>query len=233
MPAATPNQLNLGIRLDDDATFENYLVTGANQQAVTNLFSLDTADPYTYIWGTGSTGLTHLLQAACHQHTMADRNAIYVPLAGKSQLAPEILIGANSLSLVCIDDADRLDGDEEWEAALFTAFNAMAESDTRLIIAAKTAPQNLSVNLADLQSRLQSGLVFQLLELSDTEKLLALQLRARHRGMDLSDSVAEFILLRAERSLTTLMEILDKLDESSLQEQRSLTIPLVKSTLGW
>ena len=230
MSATTPNQLILGIRLDDAARFENYLISSANQQAATSLSSLDEADPYTYIWGTG---LTHLLQAVCHQYTMADRSAIYLPLAEKSQLSPEILIGANTLSLVCIDDVDQLDGDEKWEAALFTAFNAMAESDTRLIVAAKSAPQSLSVNLADLHSRLQSGLVFQLLELSDTEKLAALQLRARHRGMDLSDSVAEFILLRAERNLTTLMEILDKLDASSLQEQRSLTIPLVKSTLGW
>lgn len=233
MPATTPNQLTLGIRLDDDARFENYLVSSANQQAASSLSNLDKAEPYTYIWGTGSTGLTHLLQAACHQYTMADRSALYLSLAEKSQLSPEILIGANSLSLVCIDDVDQLGGDDEWEAALFTAFNAIAESDTRLIIAARTAPQDLLVSLADLHSRLQSGLVFQLLELSDTEKLAALQLQAKHRGMDLSDSVAEFILLRAERSLTALMKILDKLDESSLQERRSLTIPLVKSTLGW
>ena len=47
------------------------------------------------------------------------------------------------------------------------------------------------------------------------------------------DSVGEFILLRAERNLSALMRILDELDHRSLQQQRKLTVPLVKETLGW
>ena len=83
------------------------------------------------------------------------------------------------------------------------------------------------------QSRLHSCLIFQIASLSDQEKLSALQLRARNRGMELSDSVADYILQRAERSLASLMLILEQLDQRSLAEQRRLTIPLVKSTLGW
>jgi DnaA-homolog protein len=60
-----------------------------------------------------------------------------------------------------------------------------------------------------------------------------LQLRARNRGMELGDSVADYILTRAERKLGALMSILDELDKSSLEQKRKLTVPLVKSTLGW
>ena len=87
--------------------------------------------------------------------------------------------------------------------------------------------------LPDLLSRLQSGLLYQLVELDDEDKLLALQLRAKKRGLDMPDSVGEFILLRAERNLSALMRILDELDHRSLQQQRKLTVPLVKETLGW
>jgi len=93
--------------------------------------------------------------------------------------------------------------------------------------------QQLPILLPDLLSRLQSGLLYQLVELDDEDKLLALQLRAKKRGLDLPDSVGEFILLRAERNLSTLMRILDELDHRSLQQQRKLTVPLVKETLGW
>ena len=93
--------------------------------------------------------------------------------------------------------------------------------------------QQLPIVLPDLLSRLQSGLLYQLVELDDEDKLLALQLRAKKRGLDLPDSVGEFILLRAERNLSTLMQILDELDHRSLQQQRKLTVPLVKETLGW
>ncbi|MCH7673007.1 MAG: DnaA regulatory inactivator Hda, partial [Proteobacteria bacterium] len=44
--------------------------------------------------------------------------------------------------------------------------------------------------------------------------------------------VADSIVARAARSLAALMQILDRLDESSIKEQRKLTIPFVKSTLG-
>jgi DnaA family protein len=232
MPNANPDQLTLGVGLDDDARFENFFVSDVNQSLVSALAASE-KEPFLYIWGNGSPGLSHLLQASCNKSTAEGRGAIYVPLADQSQFAPQILEGAESLSLVCIDDIESIAGDVEWEAALFTAFNATRQTGTQLIIAGHMAAQQLTIQLPDLHSRLQSCLLFQLFELSDEDKLSALQLRARQRGFDLPDAVGEFILLRAQRSLSALMQILDELDHSSMQQQRKLTVPLVKSTLGW
>lgn len=232
MSAVNSRQLALGVGLDDDARFENFFVGFENQQALDYL-QADSKEQFVYIWGRGSPGLTHILQAACHSSTTKGNNSLYLPLKEKSQLSPQILDGLSSLSLVCIDDIDAIAGEKNWESALFTAFNSIKESHTQLIIAGKTAPQNLEIELPDLHSRLQSGLILQLQALDDEGKLLALQLRAKQRGIELSDSVAEFILLRAERGLATLMQILNQLDQSSLEQKRKLTIPLVKSTLGW
>lgn len=232
MSVVNSRQLTLGVGLDDDARFENFLIGYENQQALDYL-QADGDEQFVYIWGSGSPGLTHILQAACHSSTSKGRSALYLPLKEKSQLSPQILEGLSSLSLICIDDIDVIAGDASWESALFTAFNSIKESHTQLIIAGKTAPQNLEVELPDLHSRLQSGLILQLQALNDEEKLLALQLRAKQRGIELTNSVAEFILLRAERSLAALMQILDQLDQSSLEQKRKLSIPLVKSTLGW
>jgi len=232
MPNSSPDQLTLGVGLDDDAQFENFFVSDVNQPLVSALAAGE-EEPFLYIWGNGSPGLSHLLQASCNRATAEGRGAIYVPLADRAQFAPQILEGAESLSLVCIDDIEHITGDDEWEAALFTAFNAMRQTGTQLIVAGHMAAQQLPIQLPDLHSRLQSGLLFQLFELSDEDKLSALQLRARQRGFDLPDAVGEFILLRAQRDLSALMQILDELDHSSLQQQRKLTVPLVKSTLGW
>lgn len=232
MPNSNPDQLTLGVGLDDDAQFENFFVSDANRSLLSAL-TAPVGEPFLYIWGNGSPGLSHLLQASCHRCTASGHGAIYVPLADRAQFAPQILEGAESLSLVCIDDIENIAGDSEWESALFTAFNAMRQTGTQLIVAGHMAAQWLEIRLPDLHSRLQSGLLFQLFELSDEDKLAALQLRARQRGFDLPVAVGEYILLRAERDLSALMQILDKLDRSSLQQQRKLTVPLVKSTLGW
>ena len=226
------DQLTLGVGLYDDAQFKNFFVSDVNQPLVSALAAGE-EEPFLYIWGNGSPGLSHLLQASCNKTAAEGRTAIYVPLADQSQFAPQILEGAESLSLVCIENIENIAGDVEWEAALFTAFNAMLQTGTQFIVAGHMAAQQLTIQLLDLHSRLQSGLLFQLFELSDADKLLALQLRARQRGFDLPDAVGEFILLRAERNLSALMQILDELDHSSMQQQRKLTVPLVKSTLGW
>jgi len=232
MPNSNPDQLTLSVGLNDDAQFKNFFVSDANQPLVTAL-AAGKEEPFFYIWGNGSPGLSHLLQASCNNAAAEGRGTIYVPLAERAQFAPQILEGAEFLSLVCIDDIENIVGDVEWEAALFTAFNAMEQAGTQLIISAHMAAQQLVIQLPDLHSRLQSGLLFQLDELSDEDKLSALQLRARQRGLDLPAAVGEFILLRADRNLSALMQILNELDHSSMRQQRKLTVPLVKSTFGW
>ena len=103
----------------------------------------------------------------------------------------------------------------------------------RLLLAATASPRELPVQLPDLQSRLTLALVFQLHALSDEDKLRALQLRASRRGLHLTDEVGRFILTRGERSMSALFELLERLDQASLQAQRKLTIPFLKETLGW
>ena len=83
------------------------------------------------------------------------------------------------------------------------------------------------------QSRLSLALVFQLQQLSDEDKLRALQLRASRRGLNLPDDVGRFILTRGARSMSALFDLLDRLDQASLQAQRKLTIPFLKEILGW
>ena len=51
--------------------------------------------------------------------------------------------------------------------------------------------------------------------------------------MELPDKVADFIYQRCNRSMAGLIEVLQKLDDSSLTHKRKLTIPLVKTTMAW
>jgi DnaA family protein len=137
------------------------------------------------------------------------------------------------LSVVCIDDLHCVAGQPAWEQALFNLFNQLKESGTALIISSGASAKDLNLNLRDLQSRLQSMLVFNLINLDDTDKKQALQHRAKQRGFELSDAVADYIIVRAGRGFDDLMKVLDTLDTTSLVQQRRLTVPLVKSALNW
>ena len=232
-----PIQLPLGVRLRDDATFANYY-PGANAAALGYVERLCEADAgwtesLIYLWGGAGVGRSHLLQAACLRFEQRGEQAVYLPLAELADYGPELLDNLEQCELVCLDDLQAVAGRTDWEEALFHLFNRLRDAGRRLLLAADTAPRELPIQLADLQSRLTLALVFQLQSLSDEDKLRALQLRASRRGLQLSDEVGRFILTRGERSMSALFELLERLDQASLQAQRKLTIPFLKETLGW
>jgi DnaA-homolog protein len=233
----TPIQLPLGVRLRDDATFANYY-PGANAAALGYVERLcepeaGWTESLIYLWGGAGVGCSHLLQAACLRFEQLAEPAVYLPLRELVDYGPPILDNLEQYELVCLDDLDAVAGRGDWEEALFHLFNRLRDSGRRLLLSAACSPRELAVGLPDLQSRLTLALVFQLQSLSDEDKLRALQLRASRRGLQLSDEVGRFILTRGTRSMSALFELLERLDQASLQAQRKLTIPFLKETLGW
>lgn len=227
-----PTQLTLPIRLRDDATFANFYF--ANNKLLLSLLSAfinANSEPYLYLWGHRGVGRSHLLQACCHEANQQGMMSAYIPLLDIDLLHPSIFDDLEKLDLVCIDDLQMIAGQHHWEESLFHLFNRIKEAKSKLLVAAQAVPKELKLNLKDLTSRLASGLIFNIKELNDADRLLALQFRAKLRGLELSDEVGQFLLHRVQRNLTSLFENLEKLDQASLAKQRKLTIPFIKQIL--
>ncbi len=233
MSITSQRQLPLPVRLKDEATFDNFLpqpaaraLIGALQQQVSAA-----GEAIIYLFGGAGSGKSHLLQASCH---LAGGNAIYLPLGELVDYEPaEVLQGIETLDLVCLDDVDRVLQRADWELALFNLCNRAREQGCKLLVAGNAAPRALAVNLPDLRSRLAWGIVYQLSEAQDDEKIAILQFRAARRGLSLSREVCSYIVIRSARDTEALLDLLDKLDDASLIEQRALSIPFVKGILGW
>ena len=185
-----------------------------------------------YLWGQSGTGKSHLLQAACTLASDCGRPVAYIPLTQLSELTPEMLTGLAQYQLVCVDDLDFIQDIPKWELALFSLFNEMRARQTPLLFTAAKSPKGLDITMPDLKSRLAWDLVYHLTPVDDTVLAAALKLRARARMFDLPDEVVEFLVKRVARDTHTLFDVLNRLDDASLQSKRKLTIPFVKSTLG-
>ena len=234
--SSTPQQLSLGVSLSDDATFENFYAptNGRNALVLAGLREQLSGgeQPFVYLWGASGSGLSHLLQAACHQAQAQGLAIQYLPLKDLASAAPaELFAGLESLDYIAIDDLHAVAGRPDWEQALFNLYNTLRDSGKALLVAADASPRDLPLQLEDLRSRLQWGPTFQLQLLADEDKQQALQARARARGLELSDEVAHFILQRLPRTMHELFQQLQRLDQASLAEQRKLTIPFVKKIL--
>lgn len=226
--ARPEQQLALRIGLRDSATFANFYA-GDNAAVLHVLQQAD--EPFIYLWGTQGSGRSHLLQAACHAETGRGGAPAYLPLGELAPAGVGLLEGLEQMSLICLDDVQAIAGDAAWEEGLFHLYNRIREAGGRLLAAADASPLTLGINLADLRSRLGWGPVFQLQGLDDAGKLAALQLRARARGMALSDEVGSYLLRHSPRDMRALFDLLERLDRASLTAQRRLTIPFIREFL--
>ncbi|MEE9491774.1 MAG: DnaA regulatory inactivator Hda [Gammaproteobacteria bacterium] len=227
-------QLLPGVQLSDTADFPSFLAAD-NIELVQLLQQIPTAarnEPNVFISAAAGSGKTHLLQASCRQAQQAGWSAFYLPLEIIDTMEPEVLNGLENFQLVCLDDVETIAGSQDWEEALFHCFNRLQSSGSMLIVSSHEAPAQLPIQLADLKSRLEWGLLYHIKTLTDQQRIQALQLRAHLRGFKLPEKTANFLLTRMPRDMATLFEMLDTLDTASLSEQRKLSIPFVREVLA-
>ncbi len=215
----------------DPPRLENF-VSGSNLEALAAVTASTEESLQVYLWGKEGCGKSHLLQGACRRLSDDGQQVAYIPFAEIKDLDPEMCEGLEEMDVVCLDDVHLIVGQENWQQSVFHLFNRLRDAGNRLLISSACNPSELPLNLPDLKSRLSWGLVLQMSELEEVEKVQALSERARQRGFDLTLEVADYLIKRCPRDMHSLFLMLDRLDEASMQAQRKLTMPFVKKVLG-
>ncbi|MDX1508112.1 MAG: DnaA regulatory inactivator Hda [Woeseiaceae bacterium] len=223
------SQLALPLQLADHAVFASFHDAG-NEEVVAYLCGVADGSVPAGCWlkGAPSTGKTHLLQAVCER---AGDEAVYLPMQELAAAGPELIEGLDARAVVCLDDIDTVAGDPAWERALFVLYNDLQNAAHRLVVSAPMSPRDAGFELQDLGSRMSQLPIYSIHALADAERAVALQLRARHRGLELPDESAKYLLSRSRRDMSSLYALLDTLDAAALRAQRRITIPFVREVL--
>jgi len=199
-------------------SFANFVV-GQNAEAVSALRAAahdGTPQRVIYLWGPTSCGKSHLLMAFAEAARAIRLSELWASL--QDQALDE--------RKLAVDDVDRLP--DRLQIALFDAINRRSLSPTSTVVAVgSVAPRDLPLR-PELSSRLGSGLVFKVHDLSDDEKATALQAHADSRGFSLPTELINYLLRHARRDMGSLIATLDALDKFSLEEGREITLPLLK-----
>jgi DnaA family protein len=224
-------QLPLAWRWPRRQRFEHFHA-GANAAAVAAVRALanDASAPWVYMHGGAGSGRTHLLMAACQAAHAAGRVVQYLPLSTLADKATA-LRGVPGNELLALDDIGAIAGDRDAEHALFDLYNRARAEGSALLFAADAAPSQLQLMLPDLRSRLGACTQFALKPLDDAERRGVLQAQATARGIQLDDSVLDWLFSRYARDLGALLELLDRLDRASLAAQRRITVSFLRDFL--
>lgn len=228
-------QLILPIGSQEQYLFENY-VAGDNkelldhlQSVVSGAFSLGTNKPLSLISGKQGMGKTHLLCACFEAAQKQQLSCSFLDLSDFEQLDSVLLDGLEHQRFVLLDNIHCLQGNNGWEEALFDLINRVIESGSSYLLATSClSHQLLHFTLPDLASRLSWGTNYQIQEMNTEQQHSFLAAKAKDRGFSIPPEVAQYLLNRLPRDVVTLKNIVEQLDELSLQSQRKLTIPFVK-----
>ncbi len=143
------------------------------------------------------------------------------------RLVTATMDSAQDLWAAAVDDVHFIDNDDA--AHLWTLENQLTRSGGAVILAGRTAPQNMFLGNPHLQSRVLSGLVLSLEAPEDPERMLILDKIARDKNIHVSRETFHYLLTRKSRNVKDLAELLESLDRASLELKRRITIPFIKS----
>lgn len=220
-------QLLLDIKPPPLPTLQNFQ-PGQNTELLTMLKHIvngQEKEQFIYLWGKTGCGKSHLLKAMQTAYLQNNQQAIYSDHEINSQHSAD-----NIPDCIIVDNVDQLD--EAAQIALFNLYNDIRDhSHTVLLCSGVAAPAQLTAMRPDLTTRLGWGLVYQVHELTDDDKILAMNNYADRCGFKLPQEVSRYLLRHERRDLPSLIRTLDALDQYSLSKHRPMTISLLQEVL--
>ncbi len=223
-------QIPLALKFPADQHFATFHGQ-AELRGIVEDVSAGRREDWLYLAGAPASGKSHLLLAACAAATQQRQPAFFLSLASVVGRAGDALAGRAMLGLACLDNLDAIAGNADDEVAVFHFHNACRQAGARVIYAASANPAVLPFTLPDLVSRLEQCTRLVLEPLDESGRRTALRLRAGRRGLELDDSVLDYLFRRIGRDLGTLTLLLDRLDRASLAAQRRITVPFLRLIL--
>ncbi len=207
-----PRQLPLDLVHAEGRSRDDLVVSVANADAVSLVDRWpDWPSPVVVLAGPAGAGKSHL-------------GAIWSEMAGATVLERSRLDGeavaAASAGPVFIDDADAGGLDEN---GLFHVINAVRGAGSHLMLTSRRFPGAWGVKLPDLASRLKAAATVEIREPDDVLLAGVITKLFADRQVEVDPQVVQYLVRRIERSLSTAIRVVERLDATALEQQSRIT----------
>jgi DnaA family protein len=226
----SPKQLTFPWNRVNKSSFEGFYIDPKNAQLLSLLMDTSSSNDL-FIHGFKDSGKTFLLQSLCNLYNTNNKTSLYLPLKEVMTYGVDILDSLEKMDLVCIDIVESIISNTEWEIAIFNLINNSFQSNCRLVFSSSLEKGGVNFNLADLDSRIRKLDSYELYAISDEHILKALKHIARLRSINLGDKEAQYLITYTKRDISELVQVLESLDQLSMEMKRKITIPLIKKLL--
>lgn len=219
-----PRQLILPLPVRQARGREDFFVAPANALA---LAALDAPEAWPagrmLLIGPEAAGKSHLAAIWAEERGAEVLAAHALTIAAAPQLAAR---GA-----VVLEDAPRLAGDPQAEAAAFHLLNLIAAEGGRVLMTATCAPRDWGLALPDLKSRLDATPAVHIAPPDEALLTAVLVKLFADRQLAVAPQLIDWLVPRMERSLGAARALVAALDARALSEGRAVTRAIAAEVL--
>lgn len=234
-------------RLHPDYTFNSFVVGPCNRLAHASCIAVSQSPGVIYnplfLYGNVGLGKTHLLHAICHDSRKQNTN-ISIQFLSCEQFVNGFISAIEkgglqefqnlyrTVDVLIIDDVQFLREREQSQEEFFHTFNALYNNRRQIVLTADSAPQDLATLEDRLISRFKWGLVARLDAPSYETRIAIIKKKARLRGLDLPDGVAEMIAEQIKTNIRELEGALTIIYATAQTTNQPITLELARQALG-
>ena len=223
-----PKQLTFPWIKQSLASFDDFYFDLKNFGLKKNLLE---EDDDLFLYGIKKSGKSFLLQSVCNFYASKNKSSLYIPIAEVMKYGISFMDSLDNLDVICIDDIDLINSNKEWEIAIFNLINDCLISKCRLIFSSSFNPSSIKFDLKDLISRIKKMNHVELFPVSDDKLNDALNFICNLRSINLGEKEINYLVTYSKRNISDLINIINKLDKTSMQLKRKITIPLIKEVI--
>ncbi len=234
-------------RLNERFTFDKYVIAESNQlpAAAAAAVGENPGRVYNPLFVYGGTGLgkTHLLHAVGHKIVSRNPSARVVYLTSeeftneyvesvRDQRMPEFRRKfREECDVLLIDDIQFLGKKEETQKEFFYTFNTLHEMSKAIVLTSDTVPAEIPGLEDRLRSRFNMGLITDIQEPDLETRIAILKKKSEADGMNIPDSVCQFIARWVQRNVRELEGALVKISAVHSLTKQPVTEELAAQVL--
>lgn len=235
------------LKLHPDYSFENFVVGPCNRLAHASCVAIS-QNPGTiynplFLYGSVGLGKTHLLHAVCHD-ARKSKGSLSIQFLSCEEFVngfinaiekgtlPDFQNQYRTVDILIIDDVQFLREREQSQEEFFHTFNALYNNRRQIVLTADCAPGQLPSLEERLVSRFKWGLVARLDAPSYETRIAIVQKKARLRGLELPEGVAEMIAEHVQSNIRELEGALTILYATAQTTHQPITPELTRQALG-
>ncbi len=228
--------------------FHNYIIGSSNELAHAAAMSVidnpgKELNPL-FVYGGVGLGKTHLLHAIGNElkEQMKDARILYINAevftnefisAVRTQILESFRSKYRPIDAFIVDDVQFIAHKERTQEEFFHTFNALFTRNKQIILSSDKAPQSIDFLDDRLRSRFGGGMVVDIGYPEYEMRLTILKVKAKERGIELSDAIFEYIANHIHSNIRELEGALNTVIACIKTSKTEITIEKMKKALQY